>query len=309
MGSIQAPSFEFNNQVSPSYVEPLFLRIEPGQWYSTNDLVALLQAGGLDVEGRHIVNYNVLSWSLIGLGETRAERVGRSRIKMFRLSLLGVAIRDMFSTNPQLFYDLVHFLFYSAWPRTQQIVRARFWVYTGVCDALWSEAPSQMDSFALANALQAEAAQEFPQYRPAFPERSIGAVFPWLGALMPPFLTRQTTGKRLLSARRDYCTPQLLHLATDLVYNLEGLGYGTSMSLDERLIAAISRVCLLDEARFWEMAQLTQSAVAGFHIRKGQWGVSVSLTGPPDWIELPDFRATAPDQGAAHFPFLGEEEQ
>ena len=45
------PSFEFNNNISPKYIEPLFLRIEPERWYATSDLVAMLQASGLDVEG------------------------------------------------------------------------------------------------------------------------------------------------------------------------------------------------------------------------------------------------------------------
>jgi hypothetical protein len=61
------------------------------------------------------------------------------------------------------------------------------------------------------------------------------------------------------------------------------------MSIDERHVETICRACLLAPERFWEMADLTNSAINGFQIRKGQWGVSIALDAPPDWIVLPDF--------------------
>lgn len=288
------PSFEFKNNISPKYIEPLFLRIEAQRWYATSDLVAMLQASGLDVEGSDIVQYNTAAWSLAGLGEVQIERRGRSQTKLFRLSSLGRQIQDTYSTNSALFFDLMHFAFYAAWRRSRHMSRARFWLYSNVCDALWADAPAHTDSFSLTNRLQIECREAFPEYIPAFPERSVRAAFPWLGALTPPFLSKCGTKSQLCSNRRSYCTPQLFHLATDMVYASDRLAYGTSMSVDDRHVEAISKACLLDPLRFWEMADLTKSAINGFQIRKGQWGVSIALNAPPDWIELPDLsRETA----------------
>jgi len=257
-----------------------------------------LRDAGMSVQGSDIVQYNTAAWALMGLGMVKAEKVGSSWTKLFCLNTLGKQVQATYSTNLALFYDLMHFLFYSAWHRSHQIQRARFWLYASVSDALWLEAPHATDSFGLTNSLQVDSARLFPSYQPAFPERSVRAVFTWLAALTPPFLAKCGTRSQLCSNRRSYCSPQLFHLATDLLYTAEGLVYGTSMAVDERHIEAISRVCLLDTERFWEMADLTNSAIKGFQIRKGQWGVSIALDTPPDWIALPDFsqETAAPDE-------------
>jgi hypothetical protein len=260
----------------------------------------ILHSNGLDVEGRDIVERNTSAWSLAGLGESKSEQRGRSVIRLFQFTKLGKQVADTYSTNQELFYDLIHFIFYSAWHRSHDVNQGRFWLYASVCDALWSEAPAQMDSFALTNRLQFESRQAFPGYEPAFSERSVGAVFPWLGALhRPPFLSKYGTTSRLCSQRRSYCTPQLFHLATDLTYTLDGLKYGTSMPVDDRHIEAICRVCLLDTGHFWEMADLAKMTIKGYDIRKGQWGTSIALETSPNWIDLPDFASEQASQGEA----------
>jgi hypothetical protein len=283
------PGFKFSNEISPRYIEPLLLHVEYGEWYDTEELKEILRANGLDVEGSFIVNYNTMAWSLTGLGHTRREKYGRSTSKVFQLTRLGKQVIDTYSTNQPLFFDLMHYFFYSAWHRSKDDSRVRFWLYSSVCDALWSDAPAKTDSFALTNRLQLESREAFPDYDPTFSERSVRAVFPWLGALTPAFLIKSEAAPQLSSNRRSYCSPQLFHLATDLVYTLEGLRYGTSMAIDERHIAAVCRVCLLDSAGFWRMADLTKMTIRGYDIRKGQWGTSIALEGPPTWIDLPDF--------------------
>ncbi|MDL1891183.1 hypothetical protein FBQ96_16725 [Nitrospirales bacterium NOB] len=111
----------------------------------------------------------------------------------------------------------------------------------------------------------------------------------WFQALTPPFITKLGPRSELHSERRSYCTPQLFHLATDLLYTTEGLSYGTSLAMDDDKIAAVCRACLLDPTRFWEMASLTSMAMREFEVRQGQWGTSLALSGPPRWIQLPVF--------------------
>lgn len=282
-------NFQFYNSISPRYVELLFLPLEEARWYETGEMRDLLRSGGLDVEGSDIVDRNVDAWSLAAMGQTRFEFRGRARVKMFRLTRLGKQVVDIYSTNHELFHDLIHYIFYSTWHRSHDIKKARFWLYSSVSDALWAGAPATTDSFALTNKLQIESSQVFPGYAPAFSERSVTAVFPWLSALMPPFLSKCDNRSQLCSKRRNLCTPQLFHLATDLVYRIDGLRYGTSLAIDDKHIELICKICLLDLHRFWEMAELTKLSIRGFEIRKGQWGTSIALEQPVSWIGLPDF--------------------
>jgi hypothetical protein len=284
------PSFEFYNQVAPRYVEPLFIQLQFGRWYSTAQFISLLNSSGLDVKGNGIASSNMLIWSLIGLGEV--EKHGTQYIKknIFRLTELGKQLVDTYSTNTELFYDLMHFLFYSTYLRSDNIQRGRFWLYTSVCDGLWQEAPAPVDKSALTNRLQVDSRDAFPNYAPSFSEQSVGGIFSWLQTLVPPFLSKQGTKGQLYSKRRSHCTPQLFHLATDLVYTtVEDMQYGASLAINERHIEAICKTCLLDTEQFWYMTDLTQMTINGYELRRGQWGTSIALEESPTWITLPDF--------------------
>ncbi len=284
------PSFLFPNQVSPRYVEPLLLQLRQGQQYSTVQFVRLLRSSGLDIKGKNIASDNMLIWYLMGLGQI--EKGGPHRIKknIFQLTELGKQLVDTYSTNCELFYDIIHFLFYSAYRRSQDVHRGRFWLYASMCDQLWQAAPAPIANLVLTNQLQIESRIAFPGLTPSFSEKSVGGVFPWLQMLTPPFLSKQEAKNQLHSTRRNYCTPQLFHLATELIYRTaEVLQYGASLAINEQHIEAICKACLLDTEHFWEMAALTQMTIRGYELRRGQWRTSIALEGPPSWITLPDF--------------------
>src|SRR5947209_20557130 len=101
------PSFEFNNQVAPRYVEPLFLQLQYGHWYSTSQFIGLLHSNGLDVKGNGIASNNMSTWSLAGLGEVEKREAGYLKKNIFRLTKLGKQLVDTYSTNTELFYDLM----------------------------------------------------------------------------------------------------------------------------------------------------------------------------------------------------------
>lgn len=281
------PSFEFKNHVSPSYIEPLLLQLEPDQWYGSSDLKALLHASGLDVEGSDIVTHNASAWTLLGIVDSDYGSESRYR-RYIRISDLGKHLSNVYSTNKELFFDLLHYLFYSAYLRSQSISYSRFWIYTKVCDELWTELPTTMDSFRLTNRFQHEAEILFSEYSPTFPERSVRSVFPWIAGLTPPFLEKSGSRGQFSSKRRSYCTPQLFHLSVDLEYTRRHFTYNTALSMDEALIESICRTCLLDTDRFWSMADLASMVIREFSTKRSQWGRSIILSGPPSWITLPD---------------------
>ncbi|MFL5588879.1 MAG: hypothetical protein ACJ8DI_14675 [Ktedonobacteraceae bacterium] len=300
MTQMSNPSFQFYNTVSPRYLEPLFIQLSFGQEYSTAQFTGLLHSNGLDVKGNGIALHNMLTWSLAGLGQIEKRGTRHIKKNIFWLTELGKQLVDTYSTNSELFYDLMHFLFYSTYHRSNDVRRGRFWLYASVCDRLWQEAPAPTDISTLTNRLQIEIRVAFPGYDSSFSERSVGGVFSWLQTLVPPFLSKQ--GTQLFSARRSYCTPQLFHLATALIYTtVEGLQYGASLAVNERHIEAICKVCLLHTEHFWYMADLTRMTVNGYEMRRGQWGTSIALEGPPAWITLPDFSNEKAQENISEF--------
>ncbi len=89
---------EFKNQVSPRYIEPLLLQIEPGEWYTSAELQQQLRDSGLDVQGKDIVQVNIAFWEKVGLGEVQRPR-GPGDLTCSAWELLGKQVRDLYSTN------------------------------------------------------------------------------------------------------------------------------------------------------------------------------------------------------------------
>ena len=209
--------------------------------------------------------------------------------RLFQLSELGREVAATYSTNRDLFFDLMHFLFYSTWTVSP------IWL---VLDSGFMRASAmrfgmsrlgKWTALGLRIVSRSRVDPCSPKYQPSFSERAVRSVFPWLGSLTPSFLFKCGTKSRLCSTRRSHCTPQMFHLAVDLAYVSNGLRYGTAMAIDDERLVAICRTCLLDPDRFWTMAELTEMAIRGLAIRRGQWGTSIVLDGPPAWIDLPDF--------------------
>lgn len=283
---VQKPNFQFYNQIAPRYTSPLFMQLETNQWYEKPEMQIILQRNGINADGAYIVSRNIETWALLKLGELK---INQNRRSTFRLLALGKQLQETYSTNQELFFDLMHYLFYSAWLRSNNPRLGRFWVYAKVCNHLWDIAPSAMDSFGLTSSLQIESKDAFRDFDPKFPERGVRSVYPWLSVLTPQFLKKSSSQRDLASEKREFCSPQLFHLALDLLYNQKQLKYGTSMAIGENEIKAICRVCLLDENRFWEMVDRTKMIIRGVEIRRGQYSTSIALEMKPQWIELPDY--------------------
>jgi hypothetical protein len=192
---------------------------------------------------------------------------------------------------------------YSAWYRSRDPKLGKFWLYASVCNNLWDLSPNPTDTFEITGTLQLEAQKAFREYEPKFAARSIAAIYPWLGALTPPFLVKGTNRSQLFSSKRDSCSPQLFHLAIDLLYTQKYLKYGTSIAIGNDEIRSICEVCLLNENKFWEMADRTKMVIRGVDIRRGQFSTSIALEMKPQWIDLPDYTNEIEFDG-----FEGEEE-
>ena len=282
------PSFIFGPNISPRYIRSLFLQLDFGIWYSTTEMKDLLRLSGLTIEGKDIVDKNAGAWALLRLLEKKNGSVDGGK-KYYKLSSLGKELQETYSTNQELFFDIMHYLMYSLWHRSKNPSFGKFWLYASVCKFLWDNAPGTTDSYEITGILQNEAQSIFMEYEPKFPARSITAVYTWLSALTPPFLSKETNRPQLFSKKRESCSPQLFHLALDLLYCQKKLKYGTSIAIGEDEVKDVCRTCLLDESRFWEMADRTKMIIRGVDIRRGQFSTSIALEMKPQWIDLPDY--------------------
>lgn len=278
-------NFQFPNQVTPKHIQSIFIKLESGVLYSSFEIRDILRSS-IDVEGKEITSLNIDAWNAIGLGEKIIEP-SMGKVINFRLSPLGKQLKETYGTNQELFFELIHFLFYSTWKRSLLPKHGKFWLYSRVCDSLWDNAPSEVDSLNLAGFLQNEAQEVFPHNSPKFPVQGIRAVFPWLVALTPSFLYKPSSQSQFSTKKRAQCSPQLFHLALDLIYNQKLLKYGTSMAIGDEEVKSVCRVCLLDDGRFWEMVDRTKMIIRGVDIRRGQFSTSIALEMKPQWIDLP----------------------
>jgi hypothetical protein len=103
-------NFQFYNTVAPRYIEPLFIKLENQEWNSVSSLVGILQQD-LQIDGRDVVERNISVWAGIGIGEIRIEKVKGGRRSYFRINQLGKYLQEIYSTNNDLFYDLMHYFF------------------------------------------------------------------------------------------------------------------------------------------------------------------------------------------------------
>ena len=104
-------NFQFPNQVTPRHIQSIFLKLEYGIQYSSLELREILRSS-LDVEGKEIVNLNIDAWDAIGLGKRKTVK-RQGKVIFFSLTTLGKQFQETYSTNEELFYELMHFLFYS----------------------------------------------------------------------------------------------------------------------------------------------------------------------------------------------------
>lgn len=295
-------NFQMYSSISPRYIRPLLLQLEFGQWYTFAEMKEKLRQNGLQVEGSEIVIHNANAWTLLGLGERKNEINGSRKI-LFRINKLGRQLQETYSTNQDLFFDLMHYFLYTAWLRSNNPLYGRFWIYSSVCDYLWNSSPGVVENIDITGMLQIDSNIVFSNFQPKFSMRSVRTVYPWLESLTPPFLSKQSGKQTLFSTRRNSCTPQLFHLAVDLIYSNKQLKYGTSMAIGDEEIKAICRTCLLDEGQFWEMADRTKMIIRGVDIRQGQFSTSIALEIKPQWIDLPNYTNDIEFDG-----FEGEEE-
>lgn len=192
-------------------------------------------------------------------------------------------------------YDLLHYLFYTAWSPEEPTKNTRSWFYRTICDNLWDMQEVVLDREvrqSFTQQLSDQIALGF-QHVPGIEMVSVGiqtmdGAREWLRNLAPAII--DTFGKKdEIFHRRITCSAELFLLALSHSCQLGGSESGMDVLLSSRRREQISRLCLLEPLQIdrmldWVLPIFPQFVSQG--TQNGSYGRFVRLH---HFVEVEDF--------------------
>lgn len=165
----------------------------------------------------------------------------------------------LLSKRTSVQYDLLHYLFYSAWNPGIPARHARSWIYRTVCLSLWDKQNAQLDLDMRSELTQQVIDQAFGDFQhiPGFStaKASIGiktmaGVLEWLRHLSPSVLDGEKVEE---FHRRQACSPELFLLAISRSYTLSDSEVGMDLLVSPPRRQEICQLCFLEPLQFERM--------------------------------------------------------
>ncbi len=160
-------------------------------------------------------------------------------------------------------YDLLHYLFATAWSAECPAQHTRSWFYRILCERLWAMQEITVDletRRALIQEIDGQLRLDF-QAVPAFSEaislgiQTMDGALEWLRRLSPAVL--ETSERRIWRFhRRTVCSPELFLLALSRSYQLSRAELGMDVLISPQRREETCRLCLLDPLQFDRMLDL-----------------------------------------------------
>ncbi|SRR6266851_764346 len=179
-------------------------------------------------------------------------------------------------------YDLLHYLFSTAWSVESPAQHTRSWFYRVLCERLWAMQEVIVDletRRTLTQEIDGQLRLDF-QGVPAFSEsislgsQTMDGALEWLRRLSPAVM--EASEKRTWRFhRRAFCSPELFLLALCRSYQLSGAELSMDVLISPRRREETCRLCLLDPLQFDRMLDLTLPIYARFinpGTRSGSYG-------------------------------------
>ena len=179
-------------------------------------------------------------------------------------------------------YDLLHYLFATAWSAERPAQHTRSWFYRTLCERLWAMQEITVDLEARHALIQEIDGQLRLDFRavPAFSEeislgiQTMDGALEWLRRLSPAVL--ETSERRVWRFhRRTVCSPELFLLALSRSYQLSGTELGMDALISPQRREETCRLCLLDPLQFDRMLDLVLPIYTRFlspGTRSGSYG-------------------------------------
>jgi hypothetical protein len=179
-------------------------------------------------------------------------------------------------------YDLLHYMFFTAWSSKEPTQHTRSWFYRVLCERIWSMQEVALDletRHALTQEIDGQLRIDFQEASASIASVSLGiqtmdGAIEWLRRLSPVVL--EVSEKRTwLFHRRSVCSPELFILALSRSYQSSGAELNIDALISPQRREETCRLCLLDPLQFDRMLDLTLPSYAHFispGTRSGSYG-------------------------------------
>lgn len=269
------PTFHVNHNAHPTAIQAFF------------ELVSEFP----DVDDERLIEYGAAQGSYIGTGLNSAKNLRDNVVRYLpefgllergsnRLTEQGAMLGQLLYSKPDLFAEVMHYLFYSTWNPSDPEQNCFSWSYATTTNLLWSQAQAIIDLKRLANEVEAAARQQFAHVSVSLSDNSMRGVLNWLVPLKPEVIAE--TGNTRSFMRRSFCPPELFVFAVDYVYQSRHILYESNLLIDPDVQETICRVCVLEPEGFERVADY---AVLQFPFLKkgmgGGWGRYLLLERAP----------------------------
>ena len=268
--------FEIRSVDTPIYLRGVLPLFRGGTSFTNKELVKTTPTVGLSDSVLRISRLTQ-SWHILGI----LDRVKEQKAYRYSLNEFGENLLNELQFNSSLAIELVHWTYYSAWLRSPDSQWGWSWLYQEVCDMMWDNSPSQIIPRKLMTDTVEKANSLFPEQSPSFDVLSIRSVMAWLAAMDPPFLLKKDESDSkspLLSRKRESCSPELVFLAIQLQYQIKALSFDAPLLMDEALIEAVCKVCMLAPEQFWPMAEICSLTFPSLKRKETLYGTSLMIT-------------------------------
>lgn len=180
-------------------------------------------------------------------------------------------------------YDLLHYLFSTAWSSTNPALYTRSWFYRALCERLWAMQEVIVDletRRTLTQEIDGQLRLDF-QGVPAFSDaislgiQTMDGSLEWLRRLSPVVMEEASGRRNWRFHRRAVCAPELFLLALSRSYQLSGAELGMDALISPQRREETCRLCLLDLLQFDRMLDLTMPMYTHFinpGTRSGSYG-------------------------------------
>lgn len=269
-------SFQLWTTDNPTYLKEILPFFQTPTGLTNEELVEATGRIGLSDSVKRIAHMTQF-WYILGILDRELEP---TRAYRYKLSKFGEDILNSLQFGSSMPFELVHWSMYSAWLRTSDFEWGWSWLYKEACDEMWEHSPDQVVTKKLQSALLERANMRFPELAPTFDVQAVRSVTYWLSALDPPFLVKEDESKKgspWLSQRRRRCSPELLFLSIQLQYHTKGLSFGTPLLMNDDLVDALCKVCMLDPDEFWPMAEVSSLTFPYLVRKETAYGTALTI--------------------------------
>ncbi len=208
-----------------------------------------------------------------------AQQVNHNGRLSYILTNSGAKLRRLFGNEPELSWELLHFLHYSIYDANLR-PRKAFWSYRRCCDLIWNEKRAIPRS-ELATRVLSDIRVEFPdldhgaRVGARFDATAAGRCYTWLRQLSPaPFVNDDAVEPRQVDRF------ELALLALDYVYESRGSRYGDPIILADDVLDDVARVFFLDHDCCRRLLTLASRVTRSLKLTDTYAGPSVTLLAP-----------------------------